>query len=150
MQIGDIVKIVGHKFPELHPKNTLQKVVMKTPEELKMIHHKCKKPDDPEMSFSKNSLFEYELKGINYIGMTGVIVEIRTQPECEYETETGDIAKYVVKIKSNLSSWNNKIVTLYPSQVQKIEETFWLVEPNKDKKGNIRKKAILIAQKKLF
>jgi len=144
MQIGDIVKIVGHKFPELHPKNTLQKVVMK------MIHHKCKKPDDPEMSFSKNSLFEYELKGINYIGMTGVIVEIRTQPECEYETETGDIAKYVVKIKSNLSSWNNKIVTLYPSQVQKIEETFWLVEPNKDKKGNIRKKAILIAQKKLF
>jgi hypothetical protein len=142
MQIGDIVKIVGHKFPELHPKNTLKKVVRKTPEELKMIHHKCKKPDDPEMSFSKNSLFEYELKGINCIGMTGEIIEIRTKAETEYEIKTGEVAKYVVKFTTNLASWKGKRMTFFPEEVQKIGETSRMVGIGKKEQKKMGKKVV--------
>lgn len=154
LKVGDEVIIIKHKFPELHPKNTLQKMVMKTPEELKMIHHNCKKPDDPEMSFSKNSYFEYELKGINCIGITGKIIEVRTAPETEYEIGTGEIAKYVVKFTTNLASWKGKIMTFFPEEVRRIRRRVYqeieddIEEENED--DEYEEESDLMTQKKLF
>jgi hypothetical protein len=120
MSIGDFVKIINHKFPRLHPKETLKRTIIKTPKEYREILEKCKKDGETIANISKNITFEYELKAVNYIGMIGKIVEISETAETDYEIETGDIQKYVVEIKSKLSNWNKKRVILFPSQVEKI------------------------------
>ena len=150
LKVGDEVIIVKHKFPELHPKNTLKKVVKKTPEELRAIHNKCKKQGDSDMSFSKSISFDYELKGINCIGMIGEIVEIDPIARTEREVETGEIAKYVVKFITNLASWKNKRMTFYPEEVQKIGKIYQEVETDKEKKEKDNKEIDPIIQKKLF
>lgn len=118
LKVGEFVKIVNHKFPELHPPGALSKTVNKTSKEMEEIQ----KEVNPKsvVHFRKGTVFEYKLIGFNHIGMEGTIIKIRDMPEVEYEKETGDIARYVVRIRSNLSNWNNKIITLYPSQVMKI------------------------------
>lgn len=130
LKVGDFVRIINHKFPGLHPPGVLSKTVNKTPEEMEEIQEEV----NPEkiIHFRKGAIFEYKLSGINYIGMEGVIEEIRTIPEVDYEKETGDIARYVIRMRSNLSNWNNKIVTLYPSQVMQINRLKYK-EPKKVK-----------------
>lgn len=119
--IGDFVKIINHKFPNLHSKETLKRTIIKTPMEYREILEKCKKDGEIIASISKNITFEYELKAVNYIGMIGKIVEIMGTAETDYEIETGDIQKYVVEIKSKSPNWNKKRVILFPSQVEKIK-----------------------------
>lgn len=139
LKVGEFVKIINHKFPELHPPGVLSKTVSKTPEEMEEIQ----KEINPEkiVHFRKGAIFEYKLSGINYIGIEGVIEKIRTIPEVDYEIETGDIAKYVIRMKSNLSNWNNKIVTLHPSQVIQINKLKYK-EPKKVKIKKVKNKKI--------
>lgn len=121
-QIGDTVKIVNYKNPELNPETVENKSVSIEPERLTELHNKFKKEDEQELSFHKKITFPYQLRGMNYVGMTGVITSIRTVPGCDYEKRTGDIATYVVRILDNLSGWKDKKVTLYPSQVIRIKK----------------------------
>lgn len=151
LKVGEYVKIINHKFPELHPKNVTTRSSSKTPDEMEKIQLKCNSQNEPVVHFRKNALFEYKLSGLNYIGMEGVIIKIRNKAECEYEKDTGDIARYVVKIKSNLLNWKNKIVTLYPSQVQKIHKiTYKEIEKQKEKRKRRESKQLEKAINELF
>jgi len=140
LRVGEYVRISSYKFPELHPRNMMSKSVTKTPFEMEEIQFECNAPGESIVHFRKNALFEYKLLGLDYIGMEGVIIKLRNKAECEYEKITGDIAKYVVKIKSNLLSWKNKIATLYPSQVEKIKKLTHKDIENEVKRGRITKK----------
>ena len=119
ISIGDYVKILNHKFPNLNPKETFKGTVIKTPKEYREIQDKCKK-NEVIANISKNITFEYKLKAIDYIGMIGKIINLREIAETKYEIDTGEIQKYVVEIKSKQPNWNGKRVTLFPSQVEKI------------------------------
>ena len=140
LKVGEYVRISSHKFPEFHPKNIGSKSVTKTPSEMEEIQLECNAPGESIIHFRKNALFEYKLSGLDYIGMEGVIIKLRNKAECEYEKITGDIARYVVKIKSSLLSWKNKIVTLYPSQVEKINKLTHKDVEIEGKRGRITKK----------
>lgn len=138
LKIGDFVRIINHKFPELHPPGVMSKTVNKTPEEMEEIQ-KIVNPKNV-IHFRKGAIFEYKFSGINYIGMEGTIEKIRDIPETDYEKETGYIAKYVIRLRSNLLNWNNKIVTVYPSQITQINRLKYK-EPKKVKiKRKINKK----------
>lgn len=153
LRVGDEVIIVKHKFPELNPENTRGKMVMKTAGELRAIHNKCKKPGEPEMSFYKNSYFEYELKGINCIGMTGEIVEIDLAPRTESEIETGEVAIYVVEFTTKSASWKGKRMTFYPEEVRKIRRRVYQeVEDDTEEENeeNYEEESDLVTQKGLF
>ncbi len=121
-KVGDTIKIVSHKFPELNPKKTENKTMILTPQELSRLYYSKKKPNEPDLAFYRNYYFGYQVKGLNYIGMKGVIVEIRNKPGCKYEKQTGDIARYVMKITDKVSGWEGSIVSLFPSQVELIKK----------------------------
>lgn len=122
LKIGDTVKIINHKFPELNPKGIENKIMILSPERLNEVYRKFKKPEDADLTFAKDISFKYQLKGINCLGLTGEIIEIRSVPETEYEMRTGDIAKYVIRFTTNHVSWRGKKMTLFPSQVERIKE----------------------------
>ena len=121
-KVGDTIKIVNHKFPELHPKKTENKTMILTPQEASRLYYSTKNSNEPDMVFYRNLYFGYQVRGLNYIGMKGVIVEVRNEPGCEYELQTGDIARYVMKITDKVSGWEGSIVSLFPSQVELIKK----------------------------
>lgn len=122
LKVGDIVRIVNHKFPELNPVGIVNKIITLSPERLNEVYRKFKKPEDADLTFAKDISFKYQLKGINCLGLTGEIIEIRSVPETEYEIRTGDIAKYVIRFTTNHATWKRKKMTLFPSQVESIKE----------------------------
>lgn len=122
LKVGDTIRIVNYKFPELNPKGPENKIMTLSPERLNESYRKFKKPKDADLNFTKNISFQYQLKGINCLGLTGEIIKIRSSPETEYEVKTGDIAKYIVRFTTNHASWKGKKMTLFPSQVEKVKE----------------------------
>lgn len=142
LKTGDYVRIISHKFLELHPKGAINKSSSKTPDEMEKIQFESNNQGGSVVHFRKNALFEYKLAGLDYIGIEGVVIKIRNKAECEYEKITKDIARYMVKIKSHLLNWKNKIVTLYPSQVQRITKLTYkeTVERKKGERNSKRSK----------
>ena len=48
LKVGDIVKIVNHKFPELNPKFPVDMTIKIGPEELTRVYREFKKPEEAE------------------------------------------------------------------------------------------------------
>lgn len=101
--VGDVVKIVKHKFPELHPDKPQKKTVFS------------------ENIYKKEKVISYEyiLSGLNYIGMEGKIIGVRKDPYTKYEIETGEIQKYEVQLLTKALNWKGR-VTLWPEEIKKV------------------------------
>lgn len=99
-KIGDKIKWVNDKFPQVLCKKTVME---------------------------DNKTYEYEVKSRKVVGRVGKIIKIRELsnkyndvPLCEYEIETGDIAKYLIKFADKSPNWNHKILHAYESEIEKI------------------------------
>ena len=127
MKIGDKVKIINHKFPKINPIVPSTRTIV-APDSFKARNNryidmneviddsKKEKKINPN---EKMDVYTYIVTGISYLYKIGEIVGIRNTPETEYEIETGDIAKYIVEIISDVSGWKGKRVVLFPSQIKK-------------------------------
>ncbi len=101
--VGDKVRVIKYKFPELHPEKPIKKVVY-----------------DFDV-YNRWVPFYYTFQGLHTIGLEGHIIEVRTEPYCQYEIETGEIQKYVVRFTSGGKGWVGKKLTFYPEEVQRIK-----------------------------
>lgn len=150
-KIGDIVRIINHKWLHLHPKKPEAKTIVAP------ISYKGRNYRNPVLEESneddegKTCLYEYAITGLDYIGMTGVITGIDNTPKTEYEIHTGDIQKYIVRLTTPLSGWKNKRVDLFPSQIQKMNKTYQnVLDEKKEKEAEPEEGSEQVVQISLF
>lgn len=127
LKVDDRVRVISQKFPENNKKISNQKSIIapasfqgrstRGVDREEMVENLKYKQTDPWKGKLIN--YTYSAVEIDYIGRTGVISAIRKEPECEYEIETGDIAKYVVRL-DNKRTKKYSGVNFYPSQLIKI------------------------------
>lgn len=122
LKVGDTIRIMNHKFPELNSRGIENKIMTLSPERLNETYRKFKKPEEADLNFTKEISFQYQMKGINCLGLIGEIIEIKNVPDTEYEIKTGDIEKYIIKFTTNHSTWKRTKMSLFPSQVERIKE----------------------------
>lgn len=101
LKLGDKVKWVRHRFPELNKYAALSA--------------------SGKRSDHRGTSYQYETSDRGCVGRIGEIVGIDETPTTKFEIETGEVAKYKIQFIDHSIRWNGKFLHAFEAELELYE-----------------------------